>query len=88
MTRLEVYRSGPATDSDTSQYITFKNVTLHKYLDNSSIKTNINKLSQANYLDFSNVGITDGMVGYWPLNGNAEDYSGNNATINTVNNVT
>lgn len=34
-------------------------------------------------LNFSEVGITDGLVGWWPLNGNANDISGNanNGTV-------
>lgn len=31
----------------------------------------------ANFVDYSNVGITDGMIGYWKFDGDTEDYSGN-----------
>lgn len=30
----------------------------------------------ANFVDYSNVGITDGMIGYWTFQGDTEDYSG------------
>jgi hypothetical protein len=38
----------------------------------------IHETGIANFEDFSTVGITDGLIGYWPLNKNAKDYSGNN----------
>lgn len=38
----------------------------------------IHETGTANFEDFSTVGITDGLVGYWPLNNNSKDYSGNN----------
>lgn len=38
---------------------------------------NISDKGQLNYLDISEVGITNGLVGYWKLNGDAKDYSGN-----------
>jgi len=64
MTRLEAYRSGDATGVDTAQYITFKNVKLHKYLDNTAIKPDMTAKSQANYIDISEIGITHSMIGY------------------------
>jgi hypothetical protein len=36
----------------------------------------IHETGIANFEDFSTVGITDGLVGYWPLNNNLRDYSG------------
>jgi hypothetical protein len=44
----------------------------------------INALGQLKYLEVSEVGVTDGLVGYWKLNGDANDYSGsgNNGAIN------
>jgi hypothetical protein len=38
----------------------------------------VHETGTANFEDFSTVGITDGLIGYWPLNGSAIDYSGNN----------
>jgi hypothetical protein len=38
---------------------------------------NISSAGIAHKLGFSEVGITDGLVGWWPLNGNANDLSGN-----------
>jgi hypothetical protein len=41
----------------------------------------IHETGIANFEDFSTVGITDGLIGYWPLNGNLIDYSGGNNTL-------
>jgi hypothetical protein len=38
----------------------------------------IHETGIANFEDFSTVGITDGLIGYWPFDGNMLDYSGNN----------
>jgi hypothetical protein len=38
----------------------------------------IHETGIANFEDFSTVGITDGLIGYWQFNGSAIDYSGNN----------
>jgi len=38
----------------------------------------IHETGTANFEDFSTAGISDGLVGYWQLAGNAKDYSGNN----------
>jgi hypothetical protein len=38
----------------------------------------IHETGITNFEDFSTVGISDGLVGYWPLDKNAKDYSGNN----------
>jgi hypothetical protein len=39
--------------------------------------TNIGKNGTTVSTNFSEVGVTDGLLGYWPLNGNMKDYSGN-----------
>jgi hypothetical protein len=38
----------------------------------------IHETGIANFEDFSEVGITEALVGYWPLNGDTKDYSGFN----------
>jgi hypothetical protein len=38
----------------------------------------VHETGTANFEDFSTVGITDGLVGYWQLNNDVKDYSGNN----------
>jgi len=38
----------------------------------------IHETGTANFEDFSTVGITDGLIGYWSFNGNTLDYSGSN----------
>jgi hypothetical protein len=38
----------------------------------------IHETGIANFEDFSTVGITDGLIGYWPFKGSTLDYSGNN----------
>ena len=38
----------------------------------------VHETGTANFEDFSTVGVTDGLVGYWQLNKDAKDYSGNN----------
>lgn len=38
----------------------------------------IHKTGNFRFPDFTTVGITDGLVGYWPLNKDVKDYSGNN----------
>jgi hypothetical protein len=48
----------------------------------------IHETGIANFEDFSTVGITDGLVGYWPLNGDARDLSGFNSTQNTLTAIT
>lgn len=44
---------------------------------------NISELSQLNYLKLSEVGPTDGLIGWWKLNGDIRDYSGygNHSTV-------
>lgn len=37
----------------------------------------IHETGTANFEDFSTIGITDGLIGYWPFDGNTLDYSGN-----------
>ena len=44
---------------------------------NKVVNVNIEKTSNIVATDFSEVGITDGLVAYYPLNGDAKDYSGN-----------
>tara|TARA_R110000796_G_scaffold213637_1_gene329707 strand:- start:620 stop:3748 length:3129 start_codon:yes stop_codon:yes gene_type:complete len=46
-------------------------------------KKSITNSGIGEFNEISEVGVTDGLVGYWPLNGNAEDYSGNgnNGTV-------
>jgi len=41
-------------------------------------KFNISDSGVGKFNSISEVGITDGLVGYWKLNGDAKDYSGNN----------
>jgi hypothetical protein len=48
----------------------------------------IHETGIAKFGDFSTVGIADGLVGYWPLNGNTRDLSGLNSTENTTTAVT
>lgn len=38
----------------------------------------IHKTGNFRFPEFTTVGITDGLVGYWPLNKDVKDYSGNN----------
>ena len=38
----------------------------------------VHETGTANFEDFSTVGITDGLVGYWQLDKDTKDYSGNN----------
>jgi hypothetical protein len=44
----------------------------------------VHETGTANFEDFSTVGITDGLIAYYPLNGNLIDYSGN--SYNAINN--
>jgi len=56
----------------------------------STIKFGANEIHETgteNYEDFSTVGITDGLIGYWPLNGDARDLSGLNSTENAITNI-
>ena len=46
-------------------------------INDAGKRKSISSNSKGYFTDVSEVGITDGLVGYWPLNGNAEDYSGN-----------
>lgn len=46
--------------------------------ENKAVNINIEKTSNIVATEFSEVGITDGLVAYYPLNGDAKDYSGNN----------
>jgi hypothetical protein len=45
----------------------------------------IHETGIANFEDFSTVGITDGLIGYWPLDKNAKDYSGSNYNLTDPN---
>lgn len=64
--------------------ITNKGQETNFILDKGEIKSTA--VSQFN--DFSTVGITDGLVGYWPLKGNVQDYSGYNRHGTEVGGVT
>jgi hypothetical protein len=44
----------------------------------SNRETGVSSTAMANFNDVSTVGITDGLIGYWPLSGNTKDYSGFN----------
>lgn len=77
MTRLEIYKSGPTTGADTSQYVIFKDLKLVKNLDNSVIQGSLSDGGTYNASEVSEIGIADGLVNYWKLNGDAKDYSGN-----------
>jgi hypothetical protein len=46
----------------------------------------VHETGTANFEDFSTVGITDGLIAYYPLRDNGNDYSGNNFN-GTVNNL-
>lgn len=46
--------------------------------ENKVVNINIEKTSNIVATKFSEVGITEGLVAYYPLNGDAKDYSGNN----------
>lgn len=79
MDRVEVYRSGP-DDGDTSQTIRFKDVQLLKFADNEPIEPqmSIEETGSLRSQQVSEIGPAAGsLVGYWPLNGNTRDYSGN-----------
>lgn len=75
MTRLELYRSGPVTGTDTSQIIRVKNLVLRKYTGNEEHKFAVSKAGTF-VPRVSEIGPSEGLVGWWPLNGNAYDYSG------------
>ena len=45
---------------------------------------NIGENGQGNFGDVSEVGVTEGLVGWWKLNGDARDYSGNNNHGNII----
>lgn len=75
MTRLEFYRSGESEGVDTSQYITIKNLRLNKYADNGEIKNSLTNSGVFRYENFSELGPAEGLVGYWPFNGNIEELS-------------
>jgi hypothetical protein len=78
MTRFETYRSGPTTGSDTSQYIKIKDLKFVKYLDNSQpTRLSFTKNQNVYSYSYSEVGPTNGLVLYMPLNGDTKDYSGN-----------
>ena len=47
-------------------------------IDNAGTRKSIARDSKGYFTAFSNVGITNGMVGYWPLDGHVLDYSGSN----------
>lgn len=55
MSRLETYRSGDATGTDTAQYITLRNIRLVKYLDNRDLSKEFNKKGQALFTDIDEV---------------------------------
>ena len=76
MDRLEVYRSGPATGVDTTQYIIFKDIRLVKYKNNDLIKTGLSEKGIITGRRVSEVGPADGMLAWWKLEGNVKDACG------------
>lgn len=81
MDRLEIYRSGPSSGTDTSQYITFKNCRLIKYASNDTFDSTAASLitAKGNFQPggLTEVGPITNISAYYPMDGNAEDYSGN-----------
>jgi len=77
MDRLELYRSGDPTGVDTTQYITFKDIKIKKFPSNTETKPQLSSSGKFSSLEHSEVGITDGLVGWWPLDGHARDLTEN-----------
>jgi hypothetical protein len=77
MDRIEIYRTGGATGVDTTQFISFKDVRLIQFEDNSELTNTFNEKGKTMCLDFSEVGITDELVAYYPLESDPLDFSGN-----------
>ena len=81
MTRLELYRSGPSSGSDTNQSIRFKDVRLIKLANGGSPLTRISSQGSVSP-SFSEVGVTRGLVAWYPLIGDTLDYAGTNHAVN------
>lgn len=76
MFRLEIYRSGPQTGSDTSQYIILKNIKINKMKNNNIIKSSINKNNTTQQLKFQDNGVWNGITQYLPLTEDQGNYTG------------
>ena len=72
---LELYQTRAQLDNTGNLYL--------NELTNIGSSINLSESGQGNFADLSEVGITDGLTGYWKLDGDAKDYSGygNNGTI-------
>lgn len=73
--RVDVCDGTEPTIADLLNGIDYKHYQITKNLIASK---GINKNSSILSNEFSEVGITEGLVAYYPLNGDAKDYSGNN----------
>jgi len=87
MDRLEIYKNG---SDDSSQTIGFKNLHLTKYKDNSEqLDTHLKKTGNYYIKSLNEIGsLGDDLIGYWPLNGNANDYSKNSYDGSLMNSPT
>jgi hypothetical protein len=54
----------------------YETLGVSKSADNDELKSTIGADGIGKYREVSEVGITDGLVGYWKLDGDAKDYSG------------